>query len=130
MTNNTQFGVAGRVRSVFHAVNGLSLMLKSQHNARIHAFFTIAVIVSGFCFHLGNCEWCVIILAIAAVWAAEAFNTAIESLVNLASPEFHPLAGRAKDIAAGAVLISAIGSAAAGLVIFGPYFRALFIRVE
>ena len=125
MNNNTKPGVAGRVKSIFYAVNGITLMLKSQQNARIHAAFTVAVIALGFCFKLSNCEWCVIILAIAAVWAAEAFNTAIEALVDVASPEIHPLAGKAKDVAAGAVLISAIGSAIVGLIIFCPYFWTL-----
>ena len=77
-----------------------------------------------FC-RLSNAEWCWIILAIISVWTAEALNTAFEFLTDVASPEFHPLAGKAKDVAAGAVLITAIGSVLIGLLIFGPYALAL-----
>jgi diacylglycerol kinase (ATP) len=65
-------------------------------------------------------EWCLLILATSTVWVAEALNTALERLTDLVSPGYHPLAGRAKDIAAGAVLISAILAFAVGLVIFVP----------
>lgn len=66
-------------------------------------------------------EWCWIILAIMAVWTAEALNTALEFLADVASPEFHPLVGYAKDVAAGGVLISAIGSALVGILVLGPH---------
>ena len=74
-----------------------------------------------FYFHLTSAEWCWIILAVISVWTAEAFNTAFESLTDVASPEFHPVAEKAKDVAAGAVLIAAIGSALIGLVVLGPH---------
>jgi diacylglycerol kinase (ATP) len=66
-------------------------------------------------------EWCWIVLAIVAVWSAEALNTAIEFLTDVASPGFHPIAGRAKDVAAGAVLIAAIGAVAIGVLVLGPH---------
>jgi diacylglycerol kinase (ATP) len=66
-----------------------------------------------------------VVLAIAIVWTAEALNTALEYLTDLASPDYHPLAGRAKDVAAGAVLISALGAAAIGLIVFGPHLLKL-----
>lgn len=62
-----------------------------------------------------------IVLAIISVWTAEGLNTAIELLIDVASPDFHPIAGKAKDVAAGAVLITAIGSVIIGILIFGPY---------
>ena len=103
-------------------------MLATQRNAWVHAFATIAVTIVGFYFGLTKSEWCWIILAIITVWTAEALNTAIEFLTDVASPEFHPLAGKAKDVAAGAVLISAIGSVIIGIIILGPHFIALFLK--
>jgi len=70
---------------------------------------------------LSPAEWCWIVLAIVAVWTAEALNTAFEFLTDLASPTFHPLAGKAKDVAAGAVLITAVGSVLIGLLVLGPH---------
>jgi diacylglycerol kinase (ATP) len=83
---------------------------------------TLAVFAAGFSFRLRGLEWCCVILAIGLVWVAEALNTAIETLTDLASPEMHPLAGRAKDIAAGAVLMASIIAVAVGAVLFGPRF--------
>lgn len=100
---------------------GIWFMISSQHNAWIHAAATLAAIIVGLYFGLTKAEWCWIILAIISVWTAEALNTAFEFLTDVASPEFHPLAGKAKDVAAGAVLITAIGAVVIGLVILGPY---------
>ena len=100
---------------------GIWIMISSQHNAWIHATATFAAISVGMYFGLTKAEWCWIILAIISVWTAEALNTAFEFLTDVASPEFHPLAGKAKDVAAGAVLITAIGAVVIGLVIMGPY---------
>ena len=125
MNNNTQLTFTGRIRSIYCALNGLRVMVLSQHNAWLHSFVTVATVVAGFAFGLTKSEWCWIILAIMAVWTAEALNTAFEFLTDVASPEFHPLAGKAKDVAAGAVLISALGSFAIGLIVFGPYILSL-----
>lgn len=95
-------------------------MLRTQHNAWIHAIATTVVAVAGVLFQLSRTEWCIIVLAVVAVWTAEALNTAFEFLTDMASPEFHPLAGKAKDVAAGAVLLAAIGAVIIGLFIFGP----------
>jgi diacylglycerol kinase (ATP) len=81
----------------------------------------VAVVLTGWYVGVTRAEWCWIAFACMAVWSAEAFNTAIECLTDLVSPEFHPLAGRAKDTAAGAVLIAAIGAAIIGAMIFWPY---------
>lgn len=99
----------------------MQIMISTQRNARIHLMITI--IVFGFGFYLGftTLEWCLIVFAAGTVWTAEAFNTAVEFLVDVASPEFHPLAGKAKDVAAAAVLISAICSAIIGALVFGSY---------
>ncbi|MBC7782987.1 MAG: diacylglycerol kinase family protein [Burkholderiales bacterium] len=114
------FTIADRSRSFKFAARGAWVMLQSQHNAWIHAAVTVIVAGAGLWFQLGSAEWCWIVLAIMAVWTAEALNTAFEFLADVASPEFHPLVERAKDVAAGAVLISACGSAIIGLLIFAP----------
>ena len=71
--------------------------------------------------YLSASEWCWIVLAIMAVWTAEALNTALELLADVASPEFHPLVEKAKDVAAGGVLIAAFGSVIIGLLVIGPH---------
>jgi diacylglycerol kinase (ATP) len=110
----------GRLRSIWCAANGIAIMLRSQPNAWIHAFATFAVCTTGLLVGLSASEWCWIVLAIVAVWTTEALNTAFEFLTDVASPNFHPMAGKAKDVAAGAVLISAMGSIAIGVIIFAP----------
>lgn len=118
----------GRVRSFGHAFRGLAICLRTQANARIHALATVLVVALGFALKLVAWEWCAVVLAIAVVWAAECFNTAMESLVDLVSPERRPLAGRIKDLAAGGVLAAALGAAAVGAIIFGPRLWAVLVR--
>jgi len=125
MNNNTHLTFSGRLRSIRCAFKGIVVMLASQHNAWVHVIATVVVVALGFYFTLAKSEWCWIILAIVAVWTAEALNTAFEFLTDVASPDFHPLAGKAKDVAAGAVLISAIGAVIIGFIIFGPHFLTL-----
>ncbi len=115
------FQFTGRIRSFKYAFAGIWTMLKSQHNAWIHAVATLAVVAAGFAFSVTPHEWCLLVLAIMAVWAAEALNTAFEFLADAASPDFHPLVKHAKDVAAGAVLIAAIGAVVVGLLVFVPY---------
>ncbi len=82
----------------------------------------MAVIIAGIVLGITRTEWIMVVMCIGTVIAAELFNTAIEKLVDLVSPERHPVAGRVKDIAAGAVLICAVAAAIIGLIIFIPYF--------
>ncbi len=96
-------------------------MLKSQHNAWIHAVATFCVLSGAFIFPISTAEWIALIACIMAVWTAEALNTAFEFLADVASPEFHPLVEKAKDVAAGAVLITAICSGIIGGLIFWKY---------
>jgi diacylglycerol kinase (ATP) len=121
MTPPTTLTFTGRLRSIRYALRGIAVMLQSQHNAWIHALATAVVVVVGLVVRLSTAEWCWIVLAVMAVWTAEALNTAFEFLTDVASPSFHPLAGKAKDVAAGAVLISAIGSIVIGALVFGPH---------
>ena len=115
----------GRVESFRYAGQGVAFMLRTQHNAWIHATLSLIVVVGGVCFGVSAAEWCWLVLAMASVWTAESFNTAIEIIVDIASPEHRPAAGRAKDIGAGAVLLCAIGAAAIGFIIFLPRIIAL-----
>jgi diacylglycerol kinase (ATP) len=124
MSTEQTLTFTGRLRSIGSAIHGIAIMLRSQHNAWIHAFATLAVCAAGVLFGLSASEWCWIVLAIVAVWTAEALNTAFEFLTDVASPNFHPIAGKAKDVAAGAVLLSAIGSVVIGIIIFGPRLLA------
>jgi diacylglycerol kinase (ATP) len=110
----------GRIRSVKFALRGIRTMVISQHNAWIHAAATIIVVAAGFGVGLSAPEWTWIVLAIGAVWTAEALNTAFEFLTDVASPDFHPLAEKAKDVAAGAVLLAAIGAVIIGALVFWP----------
>jgi diacylglycerol kinase (ATP) len=116
-----EFNVGARAQSFRYAVRGIVALLRSQHNAWIHAGASVVVIALGIGLGLSRTEWCVIVLAIVLVWSAEAVNTAFEALCDVASPAHHPLVERAKDIAAGAVLIAAAGAALIGLLVFGPH---------
>jgi diacylglycerol kinase (ATP) len=120
-----QFQFTGRIRSFRHALIGIRRMIRCQHNAWIHAAATLIALGAGFFFHVSVADWCWIILAISSVWIAEALNTAFEFLADAASPEFHPLVRDAKDVAAGAVLISAVAAAIIGVIIFRPYIAKL-----
>ncbi len=123
--NRESFTIRGRIKSVRYAIQGLATMLKSQHNAWLHALATVLVFTAGFFFGLGTSEWCWIILSVVSVWIAEALNTALEFLADIACPTEHPTVKRAKDVAAGAVLISALGSVLIGVLVLGPHVAKL-----
>jgi len=120
------FQFSGRIRSFKYAFRGLGRMLASQHNAWVHAAATIAVVAAGLAFRLARGDWAWITLAIVGVWSAEALNTAFEFLCDVASPEFHPMVEKAKDVAAGAVLLAAIGALVIGVLVFQPYVMRMF----
>jgi diacylglycerol kinase (ATP) len=112
-----------------YAFAGLAYLVRTQRNARIHLAISLVVVVLGFWSGLSRTEWAIIALTIGLVLAAESFNTVAEAAVDLASPQFHPLAKIAKDVAAGAVLLMAIAAVVVGLLILGPpLWRALFAR--
>ena len=115
-------------RSFGCAFRGLGFLVRTQANARIHAAATVLVVVAGFALRISPSEWCAILAAIGLVWLGEGLNTAIETLADLVSPGPHPLAGRAKDIAAGAVLCAALAALAIGVVVFLPHLAELVAR--
>jgi diacylglycerol kinase (ATP) len=125
MAERESLTFTGRLRSVRWAWRGIRVMLASQHNAWLHAAASLVVVTAGLVLGLSVAEWCWIVLAAMAVWTAEALNTAIEFLTDVASPQFHPTAGKAKDVAAGAVLLTAIGAVIIGALVFGPHLAAL-----
>ncbi|MFH1367508.1 MAG: diacylglycerol kinase family protein [Elusimicrobiota bacterium] len=121
------FSVINRIKSFFFAGKGVAKMLIYEHNAWIHFAATIIVVSAGFHFRINRYDWCALALAIVAVWTAEALNTALELLCDVAVPDIHPLINQAKDVAAGAVLITAIGAVIIGALVFWPYVAVYFI---
>lgn len=114
-----------RLNSFRYAIAGILSLFQSQPNAKIHLLATAFVVFAGFHFRISTLEWCMVVFAIVLVLAAEGFNTALEHLTDLVSPDYHPLAGKAKDVAAGAVLLAAIGAATVGILIFGSKILAV-----
>jgi len=114
-----------RLQAFRYATRGIVRMLQSEFNARVHAVATIVVIAVGLTLDIGRGEWLALVLAISAVWCAEGFNTAFEAICDVASPEYHPEVERAKDVSAGAVLVTAIAAVVVGLLIFGPHLLVL-----
>lgn len=113
--------LAGRIiRSFRYAFAGLGYLFRTQRNARIHVAIGAAACAVGAWVGLSRVEWAVIIFTIALVLILEGLNTAVEAAIDLAAPQFHPLAKAAKDLAAGMVLIATIASVGVGLLILGP----------
>jgi len=109
-----------RIRSFGYAFKGWWHVITTQQNAWVHAVFSVLVVLMAAWLDLPARDWAVLILTITVVWAAEFINTAIEAVLDLASPDIHPLAGVGKDVGAAAVLIAALASILVGLLILGP----------
>ncbi|HVJ68111.1 MAG TPA: diacylglycerol kinase family protein [Caulifigura sp.] len=109
------------LRNAFRvAFIGFGYALRTQRNLQIHLAIGLCVAVAGIVFGLNRLEWCLIVLCIGLMWTAELLNTSVEVLVDLLSPEYHERARVAKDVAAAAVLCSALASSIIGLIIFLP----------
>jgi diacylglycerol kinase (ATP) len=119
--SNERFSIVARLRSFKFAISGLTFVLRSQHNAQVHLAISTAVGVAGFVFGLSKADWLAILIAMSIVWIAETLNTAVEYVCDVVSPEFNTNVARAKDIAAGAVLISAVFAVIVGALVFVPY---------
>jgi diacylglycerol kinase len=109
-----------RAHSFRHAFRGWWYVIRTQRNAWIHAVITTLVLLVAWWLHLPLRDWAVLFLTIALVWTAEFINTALEAVVDLASPQQHPLAKVGKDVGAAAVLIAALTAVLVGLLILGP----------
>lgn len=119
--------IKARMRSFVFAGNGIAHALKTQPNARIHALATAVVALAGWWASLSGWEWTVVLLSVGMVWVAELLNTALERVVDLASPGQHELARFAKDSAAGGVLIAAVIAVLVGAIVFLPKILNLWI---
>ena len=109
-----------RIAAFGHAFRGWWYVLKTQHNAWIHSVVALVVFILGVWLNLPARDWAVLVLTIAMVFTAEFINTAIEAVVDLASPVHHPLAKVGKDVGAGAVLVAALAAILIGFLILGP----------
>ena len=118
----------GLAASFRYAWDGITHVVRTQRNMRIHLAIGAIVLVAGGVLRLQVVEWALLLLCIMAVVVAEMSNTLIEALVDLVSPQYHPLAKLAKDVAAGAVLVTAIGSAGIGLAVLGPHLWHVVAR--
>lgn len=117
--NNSNFSLRKRLLSFKYAFNGLLLLIREEHNSRIHLCLALLVIFAGFWFKITSIEWLILLITIAMVFAAEFLNAAIEALADKISPEKDPLIKKAKDLSAGGVLFCTIISVIVGVIIFG-----------
>ena len=113
--------LAERLQSFGHALRGIRCLLVEEPHAQVHLVATGLVCVAGWWLELQRGDWQILVLTIALVWLAEGLNTALEHLSDAAVPEQHPLIGKAKDVAAGAVLVTAMFALIMGGLIFTPY---------
>ncbi len=119
------FSVKDRLKSFKYAINGLKLLVKTEHNARIHLAVGLLAITLGLLLQLSSLEWAVVFIVVGLVLMAELFNSAIEFLADFASPGYADLIGKAKDLAAGGVLVASLLAAVVGVIIFLPKLSAL-----
>jgi len=118
--NRFKFFFVSRAHSFRHAFHGWWFVLRTQRNAWIHAVITTLVVLVALWLGLPLRDWAVLFLTIAMVWTAEFINTALEAVVDLASPQQHPLAKVGKDVGAAAVLLASLSAILVGLLILGP----------
>jgi len=109
------------IKSLSYALAGIKVAVGEQRNVQIHLTIFLLVVAAGLFIDINHSEWLAVILASSIVISTEMINTAIEKVVDLASPEIHPIAKKAKDIAAGAVLVAVCFAVIIGLLVFGKY---------
>ncbi|MBA4535868.1 diacylglycerol kinase family protein [Bacillus aquiflavi] len=114
-------------RSFSYAFQGVKYVITTEKNMKIHLFVTVIVVILGMVLSLSPIEWLFILFAIGGVLSLEMINTAIERTIDLVTKDYHLLAKRAKDVAAGAVLIYAILAVIVGMIIFGPKLYHIFV---
>jgi diacylglycerol kinase (ATP) len=119
---NEPFSIKSRLRSFGFAFTGVFTLLREQHNARLHLLATVAVVVLALVLDVGRGDWLALLLTVALVWLAEALNSALEYLCDAAVPEQNDLIRKAKDVAAGGVLICSGVAVVVGAIVFLPYF--------
>ncbi len=122
-----QYDLKKQLRSFGYAWKGIRCCVGKEQNLSFHLIAMVVTVIAGFLLEITRIDWMIVILCIGVVIAAELFNSAIEKLVDLVSPERHPIAGQVKDIAAGAVLVCAATAAIIGLIVFIPYLTRFFL---
>ncbi|MCK9203188.1 MAG: diacylglycerol kinase family protein [Bacteroidales bacterium] len=118
--SQSRYSLTARKRSFVYAWKGIISVIRNQPNFQIQLGVTVIVLICGFLAGLSAFEWLAVIIMIGSVLSAEVMNSALEYLVDFVSPDYHELAGKVKDIAAGAVLVTAIAAVIVGLIIFIP----------
>lgn len=113
------------IKGFGYALEGIVDLVRMQRNAQIHVFVIVVLVVASIAWRLSALEWMILVLTMGLVLSMEAINTAVEAVVDLASPDYHLLAKRAKDVAAGGVLITAIAAVIVALIMFGPRLLVL-----
>ncbi|MBB4036903.1 undecaprenol kinase/diacylglycerol kinase (ATP) [Dysgonomonas hofstadii] len=115
-----KFSINKRIKSAFYALNGLKVLLREEHNSRIHVGIAVVVIGAGFLFGISATEWMIVCLLIALVFGLEIMNSAIENLCDYISPEWREAIKKIKDLAAAAVFVASVVSVICGAIIFLP----------
>ena len=124
-----RFSLGKRIQSFRYALQGLKTVFREEHNAQIHLFVFIFVLIGAVLLKISHFEWMIILLVSGMVFAFELVNTALENLSDYVSPEFHKQIKKAKDAAAAAVLVSAIIAAIVGFMVFVPKLNALYLSL-
>lgn len=124
-----RFTLKNRLDSLRYSLRGIWFVLQSQPNMWIIAAATVTSLFFCWYFHVPPADWCFVLIVIMLVWITEIWNTALEFFVDLVSPQYHPLAGKAKDAAAAASLVAVILALTVGLILFTPRFQQLFAEI-
>jgi len=121
-----RFSIKKRIRSFGYALNGMKILFREEHNARIHLFISICVIIAGVLLNISAMEWIAVVFAIGLVFSLEIMNSSIENMADFVSAEKHNWIKKIKDLAAAGVLIGAIAAVVIGLIVFVPKIWGLF----
>ena len=121
LQGNKKNFLSKEIQSFGHALRGIKVLVATQAHARFHLLATIVVVALGLVFSVSKLDWLILLLAIMAVWVAEALNTSIEFLCDRVSPEYNDLVKSAKDVAAASVLLASMGALILGALVFWPY---------
>ncbi|MDZ7338050.1 MAG: diacylglycerol kinase family protein [candidate division KSB1 bacterium] len=124
--NQSRFSLRQRARSFRYAFRGLAILVREEHNARIHLVAAVGVIAAGVLFRLSRWEWVAVTFAIGLVFSFELLNSALERLADVVSPERSEAIGKIKDLSAAGVLMSALTALVIGLWVFVPKIVALW----
>lgn len=118
--------IKGRLKGCIYAFNGAVLLIKSEPSIQVQGFIAVVMTVLGFAVDITATEWMFQIISIGLIMSLEGINTAVEAVADFIHPDFHPQIGKIKDIAAGAVFITAITASIIGMIIYIPYLTAFF----